>query len=74
MPEFTKIHGTMQNMLEGTFSKYGSLACNFCVNQAFYFWLEVVLVVSVTCNRWCKSQSVTQMLFVGSVDVQWQQH
>jgi hypothetical protein len=59
--------------IRGIFNKYGSLASNFCLNQALYF-----LVGGSTCCRGNMQQmaqeSVSERLLMGQTDVQWQHH
>ena len=43
-----------------TLNNYDSLASNFCVNRALYFWVGSSICRRVRCKIQCKSQSVGQ--------------
>lgn len=58
---------------QGMFSKYGSQACNFCVNEAFFFWVGGS-TSSRSKMRQMMLESVNQMLLTGKVNVQWQRY
>lgn len=59
---------------QGMFSKYGSQACNFCVNEAFYIFLVGGSTSSRSKMRQMMLELVNKMLLTGKVNLQWQRY